>query len=78
MAKLINFFVDSLWVFPYKGLLAPDFDILILFRVALSIVLPYNLLLFPIYTPLNDLLILSLVSSERLIPSDEPAVLTIL
>ena len=61
--------------FPYKGLLAPEFDILILLRVALSIVLPNNFLLFPVYTPLSDLLILSLVSYERLMPSDEPAIL---
>jgi len=53
-------------------------DMLILFLVVLSIVLPNNLLLFPVYTPLSDLLNLSLVSIERLIPSDEPAVLAIL
>jgi len=58
---------------PNKGLFTPALDMLILFLVALSIVLPNNLLiyLFPIYTPLSDLLNLSLVSTERLIPSDE-------
>lgn len=61
--------------FLYKGLLAPDFYILNLLWVALSIVLPNNFFLFPVYTPLSDLLILSLVSSKRLIPSDDPAVL---